>query len=122
MANQVVYGFESLVERFGDRVTTVGIDVVNTAITTALTFHQQQMDAMMALFVQKNVPAKRRYKQHFTARNQPLDEFGFPLPIKGVSRYEIGFPLHRSGNRIGWTYEDFQYVTVQDVNDKVNSI
>lgn len=123
MANQVVYGFETLQDRFGERVATAGLmDEVNTAITTALAFHNQQLNALMSLFVQPVTKAKTRFNHPFTTRNQPLDEYGEPLPVKGAAHYDVSFPLHRSGNRIGWTYEDSQTVTVEEVNNKIYSI
>jgi len=122
MANQVVYGFETVVDRFDERVNAVGVDVINDAITTAFQYHNQQMDALMNLFVRKTTAAKQRFNHPFTTRNQPLDQYGYPLPVKGATNYEVAFPLHKSGNRLGWTYDAAQYVTVEEVNNKVFSI
>lgn len=122
MANQVVYGYETLQDRFNQRVEAVGVDVVNDATTTAFQFHNQQMDTLMSLFVRKTTRAKQRFNHPFTTRNQPLDQYGYPLPVKGAAHYEVAFPLHGSGNRIGWTYKDSHTLTVQDINDRIYSI
>lgn len=122
MANQVVYGFESLQDSFLNRVEAVGVTEVNEAISTSFEFHNQQMNALLALFVQRTTRAKLRFNHPFTTRNQPLDEFGYPLPVKGAAHYDVAFPMHRSGNRLGWTYEASANVTVGEVNNKIFSI
>lgn len=122
MANQVVYGFEHLQDVFGRRVEDVGVDEVNTAVTNAVAFHNQQMTTLMSLFVQPTTRAKQRFNHPFTTRNQPLDEYGDPLPVKGAAHYDVAAPLHRSGNRIGWTYDAGQTITVQEVNNRIFSI
>lgn len=122
MANQVVYGFETVVDRFDERASVVGVDTINDAITTAFTFHNQQMEAMTSLFVRRTTLAKQRFNHPFTTRNQPLDQYGYPLPVKGAASYEVAFPLHKSGNRLGWTYEAAQNVTVEEINNKIYSI
>lgn len=122
MANQVAYGFHTLVDRFDEQVTTVGVETVNEAVTTAIAFHNQQLDALMSLFVRRRTTAKTRFEHPFTTRNQPLDQYGYPLRVKGAAAYEVAFPIHKSGNGIGWTYEDSQYLTVEEINNKIYSI
>lgn len=122
MANQVAYGFYTLQDVLGERVSAVGVDQVNEAINQSLAFHNQQMDALTSLFVRRRTAAKTRFNHPFTTRNQPLDEYGYPLAVKGKVSYDVAFPIHRSGNRIGWTYEAGERVTVQEVNDKIVSI
>lgn len=122
MANQVVYGFQDLVDVFSQRVTTVGVSVVNEAVGQSFAAHQEQMNAMLALFTTKTEQFQIQYSQDVVLRSQPLDEFGRPLPVKGGAKYTVAFPMGRSGNRLGWTYDAFQYVTVGEVNDKVRAI
>ncbi len=123
MVNQVVYGFDTLQDVFSRRLNDAGlVTEVNTAITTAMAFHNEQLNAMMALFATRTTQAKRRFNHPFTTRNQPLDQYGYPLTVKGAAAYEVAAPLHKSGNRIGWTYDASQYVTVEEVNNKIFSI
>lgn len=122
MANQVVYGFQELVDVFDNRVADANMQEVNDAVTTAFAFHNQQMNALLDLFVQRTTRAKIRFNHPFTTRSQPLDEYGVPRPVKGAASYDCTFPLQRAGNALGWTYEASAHVTVQDVNNRVLSI
>ena len=122
MANQVVYGFHALVDVFNKRVTQVGVDVVSTAISTAVTEHNRQIDAMLGLFVQDVTSFKTTFSVPVVMRNQPLDEDGRPQPVKGMASYDVAFPLQMSGNAIGFNYVTFQKITVGEVNDIVNSV
>lgn len=122
MANQVVYGFEHLADRFADRVTEVGVDVVDTAITQAIEEHNRQMAAFTALFVQPTTAFKTVYKTSSVTRNQPLDEWGRPLPIKPAGKYEVGFPIYDSGNAYGWNWQSGLKATVEEVNRAIQTI
>ena len=122
MANQAVYGFETLQDRLSQRIGDNLIDEVNTAITTAVEFHNQQLNAIMDLFVAPTTKAKTRYRHPFTTRNQPLDQFGRPRPVKGAQSYDVAFPLQMSGSRMGWTWQNSANVTVADVQETIYSI
>jgi hypothetical protein len=121
--NQVVYGFHTLQQRFGETVTAVGEDVVNDAITQAMAEHNRQMDAFTRLFVRGGITdPTRTFRVGTVTRNQPLDEAGRPLPIRGEARYSVGFPLQMSGNAIGRTWLEAQKSRVEDVNRIVAAI
>lgn len=122
MPNQVVYGFHSLQDRFSDLVTTVGADVLNGAIDQAMAEHNRQMAAVLRLFVRPGVEAQTVFRTAAATRNQPLDEFGRPIPIKAPGRYTVGFPLVDSGSAIGYTYQKSLAATVQELNNVINSI
>lgn len=100
MSNEVLYGFTSLADVFGQRVTTLDIRVINTAIQASIDEHNRQLDAMMSLFVQQTSDHQLRYMSVTNARLQPLDEFGRPQPIKAAGYYDIAFPL--VGGTIAW--------------------
>ena len=74
MANQVLYGFTNLKDVFTDRVETVGIPTVNTAIDATISEHNRQMDALMALFAQPTTEYQIRYKTPQAARLQPCGQ------------------------------------------------
>jgi hypothetical protein len=122
MANQVVYGFHHLQDRFSDTITTVGIDTVNDAITQAMDEHNRQLNAMLALFVRQGVEPQTAFRTATATRNQPLDEFGRPIPIKAPGRYTVGFPIQGSGNAIGYTWLHARKATVGELNDTINAI
>lgn len=122
MANQVVYGFHNLVDMFNDRVTTAGVDVLNTAIDQAMAEHNRQMDALTALFVRKTTDFQIYYRSVAVTRNQPLDEHGRPIPIKAPGRYQVAFPLQDSGNAFAFDWQAGLAATVEEVNNNINAI
>ena len=124
MANQVVYGFHNLSDLFASRASEVGETVISEAITAALAEHNRQVNALMDIFVRPMDAGvfKTSFDSPFITRNQPLDEDGTPLPVKGAARYEVAFPIKMSGNAIGFNFVDWQKITVEEINRTVNSI
>lgn len=122
MANQLVYGFHSLADAFADRVTTVGVETVNTAIDQAMAEHRRQMEALIALFVRRTTDFQVNYKGIAVTRNQPLDEFGRPLPIKAPGKYTTAFPLQDSGNAFAFDWQAGLAMTVEEVNNNIAAI
>lgn len=113
----MVYGFHTLQQRFGETVTDVGEEVINTAITQAIEEHRRQMDAFTALFLRRGITdAQRTFRTQAAVRNQPLDEIGRPLPIRGEAKYSVGFPLQMSGQAIGRTWLEAQKMRVEELN------
>lgn len=122
MPNQTVYGFHTLQERMGERVEDLGEGVIDEAITQAMAEHNRQLDAVRSLFVRRVTEPQTAYRTPGLTRNQPLDEFGRPIPIKTAGRYTVGFPIADSGNAVGWTWQQAIKRTVQDVNDAIRTI
>lgn len=122
MANQVLYGFTNLKDVFTDRVETVGIPAVNTAIDATIAEHNRQMDALMALFAQTTTEYQIRYKTPAAARLQPLDESGRARPIKALGHYDVAFPLQDAGVAWGQTYKASRKMTVQEANNILNTV
>ncbi|MCB0106901.1 MAG: hypothetical protein KDE53_13360 [Caldilineaceae bacterium] len=122
MANQILYGFRNLTDVFTDRVTQVGVNVMNTAIDETLAEHNRQLNALMALFADSTTEYKRRYKTAMAARLQPLDELGRARPIRTSGFYDIAFPLQGAGVAWGQTYEARIKSTVQDTNNTMNTL
>ena len=120
MANQVVYGFHTLQQRFAEPVTAVEPAVINTAITQAMAEHNRQMEAFTALFLRRGITdPQRTFSTPIVTRNQPLDEAGRPIPIRGAAQYTVGFPLQDSGNAIGRTWLEAQKMRVEELNDLI---
>jgi len=122
MANQVLYGFVNLTNVFSERVTTVGVATINEAIDRTLAEHNRQLNAMMALFADTTTDFKRRYKTPTAARLQPVDEVGRARPIRVAGYYDIAFPLQRGGTAWGTTYEASLKETVQEANNRMNTL
>lgn len=116
MANEVLYGFLQLKDVFADRVTDVGIDVVNSAIDRTIAEHNRQLNALLDLFVERTTEFKVRFKSPVLSRLQPLDENGRALPIKVMGHYDTAFPLQMAGTAWGANYVSREKLTVGDAN------
>ncbi len=122
MANQVVYGFHSLVDVFSNRVTTIGTETVNAAIDQAMAEHRRQLDLLTGIFTRRTTDFQINYRSVAVTRNQPLDEFGRPVPIKAPGRYTVALPLQDSGNAFAYDWQAGLAATVEDVNNNINAI
>lgn len=115
MANQILYGFHNLQDLANERVETVGVDVVSTAVAQAVAEHNRQMDALSSFFVQRTTKFQTRFQSVTSARLQPLDEHGRARPIKPSGYYEVGFPIEMGGTAWGYDYVTGQKLTVAEV-------
>jgi len=122
MANQVLYGFENLTDRFLERVSDSMIPVVNTAIEATMAEHNRQLNAFMSLFVDRTTDYTRRYRTPTANRLQPLDENGRARPIRTAGYYDIAFPIQAAGTAWGQTYEASLKNTVADVNNRMATL
>lgn len=122
MPNQVVYGFHAVQDNFSDLVTTVGTAVIDNAIDQAMAEHNRQMNALASLFVRRVTAPQTVFRTPGLTRNQPLDQFGRPIPIKAPGKYTVGFPLQDSGNAIGYTWQESLKITVGEVNNLIDTI
>lgn len=122
MANQILYGFRNLADAFTEKVTTIAVPTINSAIDETLAEHNRQLNAIMALFADTTTDYKRRYKTPAAARLQPLDENGRARPIRRSGYYDIAFPIQAGGGAWGQTYEERLKSTVQDLNNLMSAM
>lgn len=122
MANQVLYGFESLQSLADRRVTEVGVQVVTNAIDQALEEHNRQMNAVMSLFIRRTTDFKTRFRTPTLARLQGLDENGRARPIQPAGQYDVAFPLQYAGAAFGETFISRNLITVQEAQERVNTL
>lgn len=113
----LLYGFESLKDLAGKRVTEVGVNVVNAAITQAVAEHNRQMSAIMALLAKPITDFKVTYRTPTAARLQALDEFGRARPIKTLGKYDVSYPIQSGGVAWGSTRIMREKMTVQEASD-----
>lgn len=117
MANQVLYGFYSLKDLMTERVTTVSVGTVQTAIDQSVAEHNRTLNAFMALFAMRTTNYKLRYRTAALARSQPLDEYGRARPIKRAGFYDLAWPIQASGNAWGADFIMREKMTVQEANN-----
>lgn len=115
MANQVLYGFRNLNNVMDERVSTVGVDVVMTAITTTLAEHNRQIDAVMDIFAEPTTEFKTRFWSANAARLQPLDENGRALPIRPAGYHDVELPIQAGATAWGANRISMIKMTVAEV-------
>lgn len=117
MANQVMYGFENLTSVFDRRVEDVGVMTVYEAIQRTIDEHNRQMNALIALFVERTTEFKRRYRTPSVSRLQPLDENGRARPVMPAGAYDVSWPIQSAGAASGFNRLSRIKMTVQDANE-----
>lgn len=115
MANAVPYGFHTLADVKGQRVTEVGVNVVTSAVDQAIAAYNKEVDDFLAVFATKTTEHTQRYQSAAARRLQPLDEYGRPRPTRGVGYYDVAFPLLAAGDTFGATFEARETMTVEEV-------
>ena len=118
MANQIAYGFYSLLDKFPDPVTTVLTDI-NTAIDATIAEHNRQIETLYSLFCAKTTDAQAQFKCPALGRLMGADEYTQPPSIKGASRYTVAWPIQKAMIARGTTWDAAQKMTVQDANDEM---
>lgn len=114
--NTVAYGFIELKDLFARRISTVEVQTLQTAITSSLEMSNKQVDALIAIMVEKGIDYKIRYQLPGGGTLQPLDEFGEPLPVQPTAVYDVAFPLQMGGTAWGTNRLSRAKATVGDVN------
>jgi hypothetical protein len=122
MANQILYGFHNLKDLATQRVNTVGVEVINTAIDQAVAEHNRQIAAITNFFCQPTTAYTARFRSVTAARLQPLDEHGRARPIKPTGYYDVAFPINMGGSAWGADYVTSIKMTVQEVNNALNTM
>jgi len=113
----LLYGFESLKDLAGKRVTEIGAGRVNDAINQSVQEHNRQMAAIMGLLARPMTEFKVTYRTPTAARLQPLDEFGRARPVKTTGKYDLAFPIQSGGAAWGSSRLVREKMTVQEAND-----
>lgn len=96
--NSVIYGFDKLADVLSGKVLSIGERAVLTAIEEASAEHTRQMNAINASLVETVTVGKDLIEQVASTEMQPLDEFGNPLPIKGLPAISVGYPIFDRGS------------------------
>jgi hypothetical protein len=121
MPNSIAYGFMQLRDSLPLTVEQIGVERVNDAILQTLNAYNEQLNALMGIFVQPVPDRQRRYTTTGSARLQPMDESGRALPIKpALGYYDVAFPLYMAGGAWGATFLERKKMTVEDANNTIN--
>lgn len=116
MANTVNYGLRQLLDMGAVSgqvaAATVDRDLLVSAINYDVATYNREVNSILNFFSDPVTEPQKLIEQGFGRRNQPLDEFGRTIPIKGPAPYTVGFPIVLSGNAQGTTFIASQRMTV----------
>jgi hypothetical protein len=118
----MIPGFVNLADVYNKRVSEVGVPVVNEAQRIYFAEHNRQMQTAMNLFVTRTTQYKTMYRSIINTRNQPLDEHGRALPVKGGDKYPLELPIQGSGNAWGKNWFAGEKMTVQEAAEDAEAI
>ena len=111
----ILAGLLNQADLYANRVTSIGISVVERAVAESVAEHNRQLDALMNLFVTRRQDVQTRYLAAGATRLQPLDENGRARPIKPSGYFTLGFPIHDAGIAWGRNYRTSIKMTVGEV-------
>jgi hypothetical protein len=94
--------------------TTVPADVLIDSTVTAIREYNAGWDAVRSIFAETTTDYQARYRGALTNMLQEGDEFQQPDPVKGASRYTVGFPIHQAMTKWGATYVAKHKMTLAD--------
>lgn len=121
MANQTLYGFANLEDRFGDRVKDVGEQTVAEAIGLTLENHNSDVADLLSLFAEFTTQHQVNFTSLAASELQDMDQDGRPMPIKS-SKYTVAYPLRMGGAATGENFVTSAKMTVGNVNALVGNV
>jgi hypothetical protein len=95
--NKAIYGFDKIADVISNKVLSIGERAVLTAIEEASAEQTRFMNAVNSTLVEPVTVGKDLIEQIASTEMQPLDEFGNPLPIKGLPAISVGYPIFDRG-------------------------
>lgn len=122
MANELLYGFYNLRDLAAESIARVPEETLSEAIQATLDEHNRNLNALIGLFAEPTTRSRTRFRPAGVARNQPIDEIGRAFPVKRAGYYDVGYPIHRSGQAWGYDYETRLKITVQELSDNMRTI
>ncbi len=114
--NEVAYGFIGLVNLFSQRVSQVGVSVVQEAIQQSALEYSRVVTATMRLLATVDTVAKERYELPGAGTLQPLDEYGNPRPVRSAGYYDVAYPIQGGGTAWGGNRITNAMMTVVEAN------
>lgn len=114
--NTEAYGFNSLAHLMAQRVSTVGVTQVSTALTESSREWSRQVNALLGLLAERTTDAQQQFLLPGSGTLQPIDEYGVPVPVRPSGSYTVAFPIFGGGTAYGRTRVSSVLETVAEVN------
>lgn len=102
-------------------VAQVGEDNIWNAVQAEIAAHNNQVNQMMAEFVDRTTDQLRMYGGVQTMSMDPVDQYGTPDAQKIAAGANVGFPLRNYGASLQWTRKYFQNATVAEINAQLTA-
>jgi hypothetical protein len=118
----MLWGVHNLEDAANDLVTEVGENLVIDNIEARLRLHEEELAALLDLFTFRTTDYSLGSKSDDGGELQGLDEFGRARPSRGRVGRQVQFPIFRAGDAIAFSYEARIQMTVQAVEDRMNSL
>jgi hypothetical protein len=119
----VLYGFHNLTDVLDQRAAVVDQDVLSSAIQQAVAAHNMDVASSLSLFANVTVTEPTvGVAQMAEGELQGLDEWGRPIPRRMPAPVSRQAPLFMAGDSIAANYVTEQKMTVQEVNNRVQSL
>lgn len=114
--NQVLYGFANLEYLFSQRIVTVQVETIQTAVAESLAEYSRQVENFMSAMVSVTTDYKKRFQLPSSGTLQPLDNNGNPFPVVPSGFYDIAFPIYGAGTAWGTDRLSRAIMTIGDAN------
>lgn len=116
MANEVAYGFRTIIDRFGDSVTVDNIEMVQGAVEETARMTTEMVQAMLNTFVERTTVRGAKVLLPGVGMMEPLNADGNPAPRRYTGSFEVGYPMWWWGTAYGQNREERAKATVGDYN------
>jgi hypothetical protein len=112
----LVYGLHDLETLKDERVETIGISEWDDRITEWNAEVNRNFNTIMSLVTTRDekwnaMPIAKHYTPS-VARMQPVDEHGVAKPHRETGSFQVGLPMWRREQAIGFSYEALKKVTI----------
>jgi hypothetical protein len=127
MANSVLYGVMNSKDLAANLtpqnvIITIDRDLVIGAVQETVDQHNQEINELRALFADPTTDYSLFYQGYVGNDLQEGDENARPLPVKGISRYSVGFPIRIGTTGWGANYTTLNQMTLADFSDRTDQM
>lgn len=121
LVGELLYGFHNLEDNVDDLAVDVGLETISDAVREANAFYAEEIRRALSLFVVGGMPDSIGVQPPVEGgRLQGLDQWGRPTPRRMPGKRQRRFPIHMAGDSIAGNWLQFQEMTVQQINDRID--
>lgn len=114
--NSIAYGFSSLAHLMAQRVSTVGVEVISTALRESSAEWTRATNALLGFLAARTTNAQEQFLLPGSGTLQPIDEFGIPVPVRPSGSYTVAYPIQGGGTAYGLNRVTSALATVEELN------